>query len=905
MSRMAKQPSPLVTAWLTTVAFALFLPTVATGQITDALDSYPPRWNLASSDCGAEVVEHSSKPQGGVADSGCEVVSLKCGSGTEAILEYRIEPARVIDELTALVFVRSSKIGPRIGLRVRYPYLTNPQNRQSASVIVYGSEYRDTGQWQKIGVGAITGPLRLKAIALRREYGANANLDDAFVDAIVINAYTGAGNSQVSIDNVSVDGIVAVTSTASLFSNAQSSARLPMTSGAGASVTGATIGNSRDASALPPRVTIGARADISISLPTNRITRILQHNGEPLDWIRTLGFDAVLIKQPPNERILREAMLARIAIYAPPPSSPDIALESLLEPLAGYYLGTSMNQSMIEPTRATVQRLRTLPLRWQRPIVLAPAEAMRDYASLADSLVHDLPPPIRGLAADEEIASLADRQLRTGRQLPHIIGVQTDPPSALTAQLDNIASKVGAIRGDDVPWHALQLQIARSLQTSPRAILFRSNRSLTSGLPEDQRRSMALSYINRYLEAIGAVVAGSNASRTLNCEGSRYRCDQLDFPGGQLLIASSFAQHRGLVLAGDGDTLQIRIPPSDAIKIAWRVTHFAAERMTVSSTPKGPVLEIISPDTVETIILSSDPEMGGRIAAVMKRVASQAALDRWQLAREALDQLTIDWQAATGSRVISTNRASVDLLNAAQSTLRDAEPSFRAGDHSTSIRMARRADAWQLKSRWNLHSALSPGGQLTPFTSTPPLLSGGGVPVQLMWWPLMSDAGWGDNRLVMGSLDDITMIGPGGWSFGRRNEAVMRSDVRIEVGRQAEGTACLLANVASTTDNPLEGGYAGTAMQLRSPSVRFESGVAVRLDAKIRTLGFGGPDQGVLVYDNVGGPELGVLVRATPSWQTVRLYRQTITEGEVQIFFEAIGAGEFMLDDVQIRAWEP
>ena len=83
------------------------------------------------------------------------------------------------------------------------------------------------------------------------------------------------------------------------------------------------------------------------------------------------------------------------------------------------------------------------------------------------------------------------------------------------------------------------------------------------------------------------------------------------------------------------------------------------------------------------------------------------------------------------------------------------------------------------------------------------------------------------------------------------------------------------------------------------------TGVPVRIDAQIRTLGFGGPDQGVLVYDTIGGPELGVLVRATPSWQTVRLYRQTTSGNEVQVSFEAIGAGEVMIDDVQIHAWEP
>ncbi len=873
----------------TALSFFLFTTTCA-AQITDSLDTYPPRWHLATSDCQAEVIAHNNDPTGGVGDSGCETMTLANGHGTQAVLEYRIEPVRVIDELSARVFIRASKKGQRIGLRVRYPYLSDPRTRQAVSTIVFGAEYRDVGQWQKIGIGTIVAPLRLKAIALRQEYGSSANLDDAFVDAVVINCYTGVGRSQLSLDEVTVDGMVAVTSMGSLFGSTQKSGRVST------DLSGTTTSTTTDH---------GIAVVASSMLPMDRVTRILQHNGEPLDWVRTLGFNTVLINQPPTERILREAMLARITIIAPPPSAPDIALESLLEPLIGYYLGTSLNEAAIPPTTLTIDRIRKFPNRWQRPIMISAAESWRAYGSLGDAMVHDLPPAIRGLAADEEIASLFDRVERTGRLQPTIVGVPTDPPATLMRQLENISGAIGAPRGEDVSWHATQLQVARALQLSPRAILFRSNRSLTSGLPEDQRRSMALSYINRHLEVIGELVAGSTSNDSLVCSGSRYRCGKLEFPGGQLLIATTYAQSRGLTLAGDGDTLQISLPPSDVSKPAWRLTHFSAERLTIQSTSRGPLLEIVSPDTVETIILSSEPDMGGRLAGAVKRVASQAGQDRWQLARESLTQLQSDWQGATSSRIINGDRAAIDLLNAAETTLRDAEPTFRAGDASATIRMARRADAWQLRSRWNLHAALSPQGKLSATTSCPPLLSSGGIPIQIMWWPLMNERGWGSNRLVGGSLDDPSMIGPTGWSFGRRSENATRADAKIVKGRQVEGDGCLVADVASLSDSPLPGGYAGTSIQIRSPSVRFDAGVPIRIDVQMRTLGFGGPDQGVLVYDTVGGPELGVLVRATPAWQTVRLYRQTIDDGEVQLLLEAIGAGEMMVDDVQIRAWEP
>lgn len=880
---------------LLTILFSLcisWLAATATAQLVDPLDAYPPRWHLTGSDCNAQLIRHNSQPRDGIGGSGCEAVALQCGAGTQALLEYRIEPTRVIDELTARVFVKSSKGGQSIGLRVRFPLLIDPATGQTVTVTLFGAGYRDAGQWQQLSIGQIEKPLRLKTLALRREYGSEANLSEVFVEAVVINAYTGPGATTLLIDNLTVDGMVPVTSVKALARNASSTTPVGVE---GERFETGTV-----------ETTVTERLDTRLAaFPSGRITRILQHNGEPLEWVKTLGFDAVLLARPADHAILGEALRARVDVYAPPPTAPEPHITSLLQPLAGYYLGTSQDAAQVAAATATADRVRGWPGVWQRPLMVAPAEAMRAYAGIADALVHDLPPPIRNLGGEEEIAALADRRGRVGRTMAEAVGVQSEAPAALTRQLDAIAAAIGAPRSEDVYWHAIWLQVARALEASPRAILFRSSRSLTSGKTEDQRRSMALSYINRYLEAIGALAAHGNPISPLSTSDPSYRCGRMEFPGGQLLIATSNTQHRGLTLAGDGDSLQIMLPPGDANKFVWRVTQFTAERVPVQATSQGAHAEIISPDLVETLVLSGDPALGGRLATVLRRVGVQAATDRWQLTREAVQQVREDWQAATVTRIAPASRSALDLLAAADRTLRDAEPMFRSGDAGSTLRLVRRADAWMMKSRWQLHTALSPERQLSATTSCPPLLSVGGIATQVLWWPLMSDNGWGDNLLIGGSLDSTRLLGQAGWVVGRRPEPLnsTQSDVNIVHGPQVQGEGCLQASVAAAGGTPLPGGYAGTAVQIRSPSIRAAAKTALRIDAQIRTLGFGGPDQGVLVYDSIGGPELGVLVRATPQWQNVRLYRQTLSDAEVEVLFELIGAGEVLIDDVQVRAW--
>ena len=52
--------------------------------------------------------------------------------------------------------------------------------------------------------------LRLKAVAVRREYGSAADMSDPYVDGVVINAYSGRGTTALRIDELRVDGLVPV-----------------------------------------------------------------------------------------------------------------------------------------------------------------------------------------------------------------------------------------------------------------------------------------------------------------------------------------------------------------------------------------------------------------------------------------------------------------------------------------------------------------------------------------------------------------------------------------------------------------------------------------------------------------------------------------------------------------------
>lgn len=191
-------------------ALTWLIATVGSAQIYDSLDAYPPRWHLESSDCEARMTSHGHLATGGVNAGACENIVFRSGNGTEALLVYPIEPVQPLDDLTANVSVMSAKSGAQIGFRIRYPYLNDPETGRPVSVVVYGTSYQSPSEFASIGIGAIERPLRLKSVAVRSEHGSEADLQDAYVDGVVINAYSGAGQSALRVDNLRVEGLIPV-----------------------------------------------------------------------------------------------------------------------------------------------------------------------------------------------------------------------------------------------------------------------------------------------------------------------------------------------------------------------------------------------------------------------------------------------------------------------------------------------------------------------------------------------------------------------------------------------------------------------------------------------------------------------------------------------------------------------
>ncbi|WP_153558050.1 hypothetical protein [Roseimaritima sediminicola] len=867
--------------------FGLLWPTPATGQLFDGLERLPVRWQIAENDCGAKLLNHQIEPTGGHDRRPCEAMTLAAGHGTRLLLEYRITPCHVIDELYATLWLRHAREGGRIGMRVRYPYLRDPHTDQTVTVLVFGSEHRKAGKWEQLRIGNLPRLLRSKEVALRVQYGARADLRGAFVDAVVVDVYSRPGAMTVGLDDVAVERMV------------------PVGSVSVASSRTAAPGQNADRAAEPVPQRL-----VQTPLPQDRVTKILEHNGEPLAYLRNLGFDAVLLPAPPTDEILREASRARMRLYAPPPSAPDPDYEALLEPVAGWYLGTSLDRATFARVQQEARRIERLPARWQRGTLAAPAEDWSRYGSLSPALVYDLPPTTLGLSAAEQYDYLQDISTRTQHPVQRVIGVQSSPPRGLVAQLNAFANHVGAASVDDYGWQPLWKQSLQALQQCPQAILFRSASSLASGQPVDQKRALALGYVNRWIEAIGPLAVRGRPAGVLRSQGREYHVRRIQWGGTELLLATAAAPPEDADVSDRAatrdvaadETLGIELPPTMANRLVWRLTGMTIERLDFRDAPAGTTIEIARPDTVEILLVSDDPGLGHRIAARLGQSAMPAALDRWQLTTESVLQTRLDWESVVAARMVPPSAVPTEALVAAANTLVQGEPLYRGGDGPGTLRLARRADAWTARSRRPLLEVLRP--RVDGRTSVPPLMVPGGVSLQVALMAQLQNGHWSRNLLPHDAFSSPAALAHSGWLHDRRMEAGGEAQVQVTADGPEEGPQRLRMEVVPSAGRDMPGGYAGTALRVRSPAVDCPPDRLMRIATRVRTLGFGGPFQGVLVYDSLGGPEMGVLVRSGDRWQSVELYRHTGAAGPLQVMFEVIGAGEAVIEDVSIRMWD-
>ena len=358
--------------------------TALASAVEEGFEQAGTTWKIGDCDVTHRVVAHVRTTEAPHRGKACERIVLEAASGTTLRLELPVQPARVIDEWRASVWVRADRPDIRVGAIVRLPAYRSARTGQPVTLLVPGRVSLGADRWEQLAVAEPATALRRALPALRAEHGPSADLSGAEIVALVLDLYSRPGHYDVSIDDLEIGGIVPSRDAPAAFPAGPAMAAIPAADqSAGPDEPGGVVLASADtdaaaepaaidtapppaaapappgpvrgaAPAAPPLAwnapagagtppspfATGRTAAPAARAPADPVTginrgvlevagepffpRVLDHSGEPFEAIAALGFNAVRLPAPASGDQIDDARRTGLWIVCPPPQLPEV-----------------------------------------------------------------------------------------------------------------------------------------------------------------------------------------------------------------------------------------------------------------------------------------------------------------------------------------------------------------------------------------------------------------------------------------------------------------------------------------------------------------------------------------------------------------------------------------------------
>ncbi len=886
--------------WLVVCFFAC----PALAQRSDSFEGGPPRWLLVESDCSAQIAAQQISSVAPHSGRTSELIELACRNGTAALLAYPLEKTLPLDEFQPRLWTRCSSGGVRIGIRIVFPASRHPVTGGRLTTILWGETYDAPGQWQALGVTGVEGLLQQEGIALRQRFGGDVDLEAAFIDAIVLNAYTGPGRYRLQVDSLTLNGLVPLSATG-----------------------------------VPVAPDWRRRWQWRERLPTanerfwatkSQYGVWLAHGGESFPWLKSIGITGVMLQQLPTPDELALAASNGIEVLSPPPEQPVDFVAEDRRAIRGWVVGTAMDADRFDDARNTAHLVARLGEDYARPLIAETLEEHWRFARVVDEV---FVPQVARISPGSTVAKQQWMTEKLSALRPRSGGwvtVSADVEPGVQSQYDAAQQAIFPKNTPERLASPLEsyLQTISAVVSGARSIMLRANRELVDGEPGQHAQIAAVRLANMQLQhwspwtAHGQITAPPQVTRP-------------DYAA----TAWSVSESRLVIAAVATETSQFCVPPTSAAPLELavdrltddgRVYRITSGRMQeINAAIQGSRLSwaVETPAPVEAFVITSNP-------LVLRYLQRKS---RETLASNSADCLTIaEYQLQIASRIVDARFDSGpnEMVNmaAAEEYLRRLAVAQRAID-SANARMRSRDLAGAMTAcevAWDsIQSVIAQSHEVaienlstpqsSPFVLTPSTLH--------MHWQMAvacERSTWRDVVIPGARFEDLQSMLDGGWGQQRRQRGL--TDLRVELvpaGKSSPGQMVASGRSVSMGGNGglrmaayrkpsaepeiIEGGYEGATLLVRSAAAEIPGGHLVRVSATAQILRSNDRwDAGILVYDNQAGPSMGQLVNGQAGEEKqIELYRFMAADGSFRIFAECRGECDAILTNLRVSIIKP
>lgn len=869
---------------------ALSIPSAtACAQFHEDFESPTSSWQRNESDCVISETNWVQRRANEVEPPNrFERIFFRNGPGTQIYVSHDVTPAFVIPELTPSVRIKSTRSGMQLMVRIVFPHTPSPTGEGPMTTTLGGPRYRGKGRWETLSFAQnefdLQQQLKEKVWLLRRKHGAHVSHRDAYVDKIVLNLYAGAGETTVEIDDLKLNGIVSAENLA-----AQTAKTLIVRDPAV---------NASGFNQEPDKHQSLVVRDGSVLLVKNKpfFPRIVEHNGEPLDYLQALGFNTIELKTVATEPQLRQAQQLGLWLISPPPASVGIRpIEFQFDRVLAWKIGDRLTSDDLLKMQQQVREIRESDQRVGRPVLGHLESDWSQISQLTDIISLGVEPIGTSFLASQYSDWILARREAVGSSKPIWADIQTELSESLVSQIRTLAKSVPPV---PIEPQQIKFLIYEAIAGGARGLRFRSRSRLDGADPLTRLRAQTLQWANAEMDLIEPWAVGGAMMGELNTGQPQLEVTAINTNRSRLLLIQRPTHHEQY-LAGDVQlqTVAFEDSVSNSTDLPYLVGDAGLIPLPNSKSIAGKKVVIENCPYVAAVVLTQDPMVIKSLRQSLERAGKPSIVQLHQ-------QLTQHWLAIMQlidtqmGRMGRSSMLASAALNEAVNSFRMAQRLLSDNSPQEAMDYLKRAD--ERLSFMRREIITEPLGGFQSKTSTP-----FGVHCSLisLHWELasrLSTVDWNPNGLAGGDFENLEHMMSNGWANLRLEDETLSTRVELADTDMVDGSYALKMTVNERTAGI--GLVEATPLWISTPAIPVRGGQLVRIHgwAKVPEVIRGSHD-GLTITDSIGGADLMERIPVTQGWQEFTLYRGVPNNRTVQVTFALTGLGVAMLDEVTIR----
>ena len=869
---------------------ALSLPTVPVmAQFHEKFESATPSWQRRDTDC---VISDSNWEQRRSNElpsrNRFEKIFFVNGPGTKIYASHEVSPAFVIKELVPSIRIKATRSGVQLFVRIVLPNTPSPSGEGPMTTMLPGPRYKGNGKWETLSFSTMDSDLQQQLNEeiwlLRRKYGAHVNPRDAYVDKVVLNLYVGAGETTVQIDDLKLNGIVSADNVAE------------RTNG-GMNVIGDAVAQAGFNQASEKHDSLVVR-DGSVLLVKKKpfFPRIVQHNGEPFDYLKAIGFNTIELDSVANKAQLQQAESLNVWLICPPPQSVGLSpIGFQYDRVLVWKVGERASESDIPVIQQRIREIRESDQRKGRLIVSNVASDYSQIAQLSDVVSIGVEPIGSSFLASQYSDWILARRNAVGNSKPVWADIQTELSAPLIAQIGTLAKKVPPI-----PLEPQQIKflVFEAISGGSRGLRFLSRSRLDGTDPVTRLRAQTIQWVNATIDQIEPWAVGGALMGEVATEDDQLEVTAINTNRSRLLLIQRPTHHEQY-LAGDVrmKTVAFEDSASTSTNVAYLIGDTDLTPLPNERNYAGTHIQIEHCPFVAAVVLTQDPMVIKNLTQSYERIGQQSII---QLHKD----LTRQWLAIMQlidkqmGRMGRSSAAGSSALNEAVNAFQTAESLIERTGSQTAVEFLNRTDERLAMMRREIITG--PLGMFQSKTSTPFAVHCSLIPLHWELAGRLADVDWNPNGLAGGDFENLNHMMSNGWGNRRLDDELVSTHVELSDTAVVDGNYGLKMSVLEKSSSV--GLVEATPLWIATPEIPVKGGQLVRIHGWVNVPQvIKGSHDGLTITESLGGVEMKERILMTKGWQEFTLYRGVDKNRTVQVTFALTGIGVAMVDEVTVR----